>query len=881
MQKTTYTKGLYTYNPTTYWQYIDWQDSSATVEGTMQIVDDKAVLSALDATTYTLNSIIEVSNDGSGRREWYQVQKIGDTQKFILVKKENATIEILDTLWQTSSTGYDSDIFDFSGFDNDAETEFEIIAKDLIHKIFSNAYESKFNTMFFNMLRYVLQEQTFVPWVQKTSESKFRLVSKGDIQPGSYNVENTQNTIDYYNETKPYHSKLDKELFAKHMFDMQNVTLTEIDGRSSTYGNALTHVANIQLVHSEVDSYIYEYTMVEDLHPSRPGRDLDYVKIPWNDFTSTMGGTTISWNPGSAIIAVYVNGSLRDPSTYEDMYMVDGRVVNFNSKLTAGDKVIILFNITKKYSNNNLHTEGIDISTNDIGSDTIFIYAGPSFDATVEPSTIFDGDAFTTLTDPTDTFDTGTFNLPTSWQNWNNEMVPSLLRETVEIKVQSNQSGSTVVTTGSTATRSWRNVIQDRENHQRFIIIEDNNLTLSQDITADATELTLSTSDTTSSIVSADATYSVNPEENQPRGITFNNDGTKMFIVGTTGDDVNEYTLSVGFDLSSTVTFVDSFSVSSQEAGPTAVKFNADGTKMFITGVSSSNVHEYALTTGFDVSTASFTQTLVTTVDNDNFGLDFKDDGTKMYITGNQNDKIYEYNLSSAFDISTATFNQDMTTQPHDYEPFGIEWSSDGTRLWIVGTIHNGVDEYSVGTPWDISTMVHVGFYFVGGNPSGIHISPDGTKMFIVGNNTDLVKSYTLATAYRLLYPEGIVAPTLNEPGGIDNVFYLDHFAGRIWIDNECIEFDKMLGTTLYNLRRGMLGTSAVAHTSGAKVRDANKLKEINVNRWESTNPLTSAPNQRDLGFPRIAQWNDLGTIVNSSTNDIATKLKDYHGTIT
>ena len=38
-----------------------------------------------------------------------------------------------------------------------------------------------------------------------------------------------------------------------------------------------------------------------------------------------------------------------------------------------------------------------------------------------------------------------------------------------------------------------------------------------------------------------------------------------MFVVGTTGDDVNEYTLSTGFDLSSTVTFVDSFSVSSKE----------------------------------------------------------------------------------------------------------------------------------------------------------------------------------------------------------------------------------------------------------------------------------------------------------------------------
>ena len=249
-------------------------------------------------------------------------------------------------------------------------------------------------------------------------------------------------------------------------------------------------------------------------------------------------------------------------------------------------------------------------------------------------------------------------------------------------------------------------------------------------------------------IVTAGATYSVNAQENQPRGITFNTDGTKMFIVGTSGDDVNEYTLSVGFDLTSTVTFVDSFSVNAQETGPTAVKFNTDGTKMFITGVSSSNVHEYALSTGFDVSTASFTQTLVTTVDNDNFGLDFKDDGTKMYITGNQTDKIHEFDLSSAYDISTATFNQDLSTQPHDYEPFGIEWSPDGTRLFIVGTIHNGVDLWYVSTPWDISTATHQEFYFVGGNPSGIHISPDGTKMFVVGNSSDLVKSYTLSVPY-------------------------------------------------------------------------------------------------------------------------------------
>jgi len=249
--------------------------------------------------------------------------------------------------------------------------------------------------------------------------------------------------------------------------------------------------------------------------------------------------------------------------------------------------------------------------------------------------------------------------------------------------------------------------------------------------------------------VTASSTLSVNSQENNPRGITFNNDGTKMFIVGAQGDDVNEYTLSVGFDLSSTVTFIDSFPVT-QCPNPTAVKFNTDGTKMFVTGTSNNNVHQYALSTGFDVSTAGFTQTLVTTVDNDNFGLDFNNDGTKMYITGNQTDSIYEFNLSSAFDISTATLNQSVYLNPIDDEPFGIEFNTDGTRMFIVGTKGNGVDEFKLTTGFDISTATHMGFYFVGNNPSGIHISPDGTKMFIIGNQSDLVKSFDLGTSYRV-----------------------------------------------------------------------------------------------------------------------------------
>ena len=43
--------------------------------------------------------------------------------------------------------------------------------------------------------------------------------------------------------------------------------------------------------------------------------------------------------------------------------------------------------------------------------------------------------------------------------------------------------------------------------------------------------------------------FSVAAQETSPTGLAFNTDGTKMFVVGAAGDDVDEYTLSVAFDL--------------------------------------------------------------------------------------------------------------------------------------------------------------------------------------------------------------------------------------------------------------------------------------------------------------------------------------------
>ena len=65
----------------------------------------------------------------------------------------------------------------------------------------------------------------------------------------------------------------------------------------------------------------------------------------------------------------------------------------------------------------------------------------------------------------------------------------------------------------------------------------------------------------------------ITSEEDKPNGFTFNNDGTKMFITGHIGDDVNEYTLSTAWNIS-TATFVDSFSTQSEDSQSRDVKFN-------------------------------------------------------------------------------------------------------------------------------------------------------------------------------------------------------------------------------------------------------------------------------------------------------------------
>ena len=118
-----------------------------------------------------------------------------------------------------------------------------------------------------------------------------------------------------------------------------------------------------------------------------------------------------------------------------------------------------------------------------------------------------------------------------------------------------------------------------------------------------------------------------------------------MFVMAATNDDVNEYNLSTGFDVS-TASFVDAFDVSNEESDPTGLAFNRNGTRLFVIGKGDNGIHEYTLSTGFDVSTATFVASLsVNSTDGSASGIRFNDDGTKMFFVGFANDSVYEHTI--------------------------------------------------------------------------------------------------------------------------------------------------------------------------------------------------------------------------------------------
>ena len=273
--------------------------------------------------------------------------------------------------------------------------------------------------------------------------------------------------------------------------------------------------------------------------------------------------------------------------------------------------------------------------------------------------------------------------------------------------------------------------------------------------------------------------HNINDEENKPHGMTFNNDGTKMYVVGegkgadNVEDDIHEYTLSKPYD-PSTRTFRVGIAIGHPNSNLVRqIQFSNDGSKMFISTRGNANkctapcVHtriwQYSLSTNFDISTATYSNIFFSVANEVTkiFGsFEFNNDGTMMYATdaafnGASTEKVYQYSLSTPFDLSsTVTLVRSKALQSArefdlgnfipDREQLGIEFNEDGTRLFLVGKFRNDISQYTLTEGFNIDTASLDGGLQLGLDPSGLEFSPSGLKMFVVNDVDDYIREYKL-----------------------------------------------------------------------------------------------------------------------------------------
>jgi len=206
----------------------------------------------------------------------------------------------------------------------------------------------------------------------------------------------------------------------------------------------------------------------------------------------------------------------------------------------------------------------------------------------------------------------------------------------------------------------------------------------------------------------------IGARESKPEDVKFNSDGTVIFILGTENsrNGIDRWSLSTPYDIGS-ITAADS---DHTEIGgdPRGLAFNNDGTKMFILNQTNTRVEEYNLSTPYNPDTKTLTNTLTNeTTRNFHQGLGFNADGSKMFVvkakggggSSDADNKIDEYALSTAFDISTATLTGTFSPTITNAKLSGMAFNSSGSKMYHLnwGT-NKEVREYSLSCPFKVTS---------------------------------------------------------------------------------------------------------------------------------------------------------------------------------
>lgn len=247
------------------------------------------------------------------------------------------------------------------------------------------------------------------------------------------------------------------------------------------------------------------------------------------------------------------------------------------------------------------------------------------------------------------------------------------------------------------------------------------------------------------------------------------NAGTKLYL--TIGNHIFQYSIN-NWDISTAIYDNKAFNTLNYDSNPTALFFNNDGTKLYILGSQNNAVFQFSLSTAWDVSTATIdtvtaTSETISFVEcpegqvlnpNDNVCVTpvcMTDSDCSSLENPNDichNDGRWDSACINNFEgypgddpeeaiiiPPTETIAYNVFVSINDAEPQSIFFSNDGLKLFAIGSIGEKVMSWDLSTAWDLKTAIFSQNNFANiktysTKSTGLSFSPDGTKMFVTGD---------------------------------------------------------------------------------------------------------------------------------------------------
>lgn len=204
-------------------------------------------------------------------------------------------------------------------------------------------------------------------------------------------------------------------------------------------------------------------------------------------------------------------------------------------------------------------------------------------------------------------------------------------------------------------------------------------------------------------------------------------------------------------DIGSAVYDSKSILISAQAPSPYAIALSPNGTTLFVLNNSNDTIRQYTLSVPFDISTASYASKFfaVASQETNPLGLFVKPDGTAMYILGITLDTVFQYSLTTPWDISTAVYaSKSKSIQPQASLPRMVTFNASGEVMYM--TAGGAVYEYALSIAWDVSTAVYIrnkSFTEVSNAAGTFLVSPDGLTGYISSWLNDEIYEYSLSEA--------------------------------------------------------------------------------------------------------------------------------------